>query len=182
MLSKSHSSRLEGLASWLNLKVPQLADAQRDVRETIGLLRSRKCPPRARAALRRKFSKLPVQWEVLEIAGHVYVTNVIAEVEMVGLGALRDISWVSFSEVKELLEAGAVRVDPLKRLLECKRCRKWFVGRGEQQHKRFCSDDCREEFWSEQRKTPRGRKKEAERLRKWRIAERAKKSQGGKQS
>lgn len=55
----------------------------------------------------------------------------------------------------------------LDRVRQCRRCSKWFATR--RGDKLFCSQDCQQEFWSECRKTPKGRREQAKRMRLFRA-------------
>jgi len=65
-------------------------------------------------------------------------------------------------------------------LRQCKRaaCRKWFMASREKN--KFCSADCQGEYWSDYRKTPKGRKEQASHMRKSRARIKARASKAEK--
>jgi|SRR5271155_2631066 len=75
-----------------------------------------------------------------------------------GSNTNRNFRWVYYTVIHDLAVAGRLR-----RVRECDFCRRWFLGRRDDQG--FCSPSCREKVW---RTSPRGRSKRAVYMRRYR--------------
>ena len=183
VLSKWADRAAEWLADWLNLKDPRLANGQREVQAAMRLLSRTDLEDDQRRELLQKFQGLRVRW-MLSDSGVTYLIDEHKHLQLVGhILYDRDpsgppiVDWLpASSDMNEhglFLLIRATQARCLHRLAQCGQCRKWFVARRRAQS--YCSETCQQQFWTDYRKTPEGRKYQRDRVYDWRTKKRRKK-------